>query len=82
MCVCVCGGGGYRQLGPILCLKDCHGSQRARAHGGVRNLVGRAMRMDGVQMNARGINAAKDQGGPNVASVAKELLFEHRHGGH
>jgi hypothetical protein len=68
-----------RHLLRPLRLEDGHGSQRARAHGHVRQLIGGAVGVDGEEVCARGVDAGDDKVCADVALVAEEVLLEHGH---
>lgn len=57
-------------------LHDGHGGQRARAHGGVRQLVRRAVRVDAVDVRSGGVDAAQNQRRRHVALVLEEHLLQ------
>jgi hypothetical protein len=62
-------------------LEDGHGGEGAGAHGHVRELVGRAVSVNGEEADARGVDAGDDEIGADMALVTEEVLFQHGHDG-
>lgn len=62
-----------------LSLENGHGSKGARSHGHVRQLVGRAVGVDGEKTNASWVDARDDEVRADVTLVAEEVLFQHGH---
>ena len=57
-------------VGPPARLKDSHSGERSRAHGDVGKLVGAAVRVDGEELWAGGVDTCENQCGTYMALIA------------